>query len=256
MLLDEVIVMPVCKRPEMLALALQAIDKSNHPDNVLIFADNSACIEDIKYVRDNYLPSALIFHAKPHIDVPSGMWNILHSLKAGYALGHEYIYLIEEDVLVHPDFFDWTRQTQKLYPNILASCGRRLPWLPNYNQYMNPGACFSKHSLSLVVPHITDELFADRRTYLENNFGKMDEISDLDDGLIRRIAKFNNLEVRYPDTAKCSHIGFMAYNKYRPWENAAEGIVNRIDFLKNMLKTMTVGRYTSDWEGLHSSVQL
>ena len=234
----------------MLALALEAIRRTPQATllDVRIFLDNTTQerLGEVEYVRDTYFPEALVFHANPHIDVPSGMWNILNSLKKGYETGAEYVFLIEEDVVVREDFFDWHFMANPQAS--LASCGRRIPRLPGYNQYTNPGSCFHRSSLAHIVPHINAEMFKDRRAYFEKQWGAMDEASDLDDGLIRRFAKFHGLSVIYPETPKCSHIGFMAYNRYMGWTN--EGTIQeRIVNLRKMLLTVDPnGRYTRDFE--------
>ena len=238
----------------MLALSLEAIRRTSQANqlDVRIFVDNTTSerLEEVRYVRDTYFPEAMIFHAHPHIQVPSGMWNILQSLKAGFETGAEYVFLIEEDILVRPDFFDWhyTANSQA----DLATCGRKIPTFPSYNQYTNPGSCFHRAALARIVPHINDEMFQDRRAYYERQWGIMDEASDLDDGMIRRFAKFHGLSVIYPETAKCSHIGFRAYNHYMGWTNEGN-IQERIANLRKMLPTIDPnGRYTRDFEPISS----
>lgn len=249
----DVVVMPTLKRPEMLALALEAIDRTGSQPDIRIFLDHSdeARVEEVEYVRDQYAPDAMIFHAKPHVNVPSGMWNILNALKQGYETGAERVFLIEEDVVVKPDFFNWHRAIQNHNPNILASCGRRMKHLPDYNHYTNPGSCFSSSALSLVVKHIKSELFQDRRNYFDSTFGPMDEVSDLDDGLIRRVEKFYAMDVIYPDTPKCSHIGFRAYNHYMGWDNSGGSLRYRIARLRHMLTEVDPNyQFTRDFEPL------
>jgi hypothetical protein len=259
----ECVVMPTKNRPEMLALALQHLDRTGRKNlDVRIFLDATHPFntedrtQDVEYVRDEYYPDAMIFRAGPHVEVPSGMWNILNALKQGYQSGADRIYLIEEDVCVDKDYFDWHDEAQRntAYLGVLASCGRY--HMPGYNKYTNPGSCFKRDMLNLVVPHINDEMFADRRAYYEKQWGVMDEVSDLDDGMIRRIAKFYGLQVRYPETPKCSHIGFRAYNHYDGWDNTGGSIQYRIARLRHMLSTTDRNnRFTRDFEPLPCSRQ-
>jgi hypothetical protein len=247
---NSVICMPAFARPEMLALSLERIDQAvDAPDDVRIFLDTSSDerLNEVEYVVQTYLPRALIFHAKPHVSVPSGMFNILSALKSGWETGAEFIFLLEEDVLINPkEFFSWHREAQN--DELFATCGRKIPHLPNYDKYTNPGSCFSRAMLALVVPHIKNELFENKEMYYEKNFGSMKELSTLDDGMIRRIAKFHQLQVKYPDTPKCAHIGFKAYNHYMDWTNEGN-IQERILKLREMLKTVDrTNRYTGDFE--------
>lgn len=242
------VVMPTCKRIEMLALTLQALERHGRGRelDVRIFADTDANVEDVEFVRDEYYPDATIFHAQAHVDVPSGMWNILNSLKEGYRTGAGRVFLIEEDVVIGKDFFNWHDEAQK--KPVLASLGRRhRGW---YEFYTNPGSCFSRESLGRVVQHINDDLFRDRITYMNNFFGRMDEVSTLDDGLVRRIQKFYKLPVAIPEKPMCAHIGFMAYNRYMGWVNDGKTIQEKIVKLRQMLLKVELekSRYTQDFE--------
>lgn len=242
--MKEVIVMPVCNRPEMLSLALRGIDQANNPpDDVRIFCDTDTCVSDVEYVRDTYLPHAQIFQAGLHPFVPSGMWNILNALKQGYETGADLIYHIEEDVVVKPKFFEWHRKHN--VPGIMATCGRR--W-KNYPYYTNPGSCFHRSKLGLVVKHIIPALFSNHVAYQDVVFGKMEESSHLDDGLIRRVARQHNLPVVYPNEPMCSHIGFRYYRKVDIFQNNGT-IQERIVGLEDMLSKLDPnGRYSRDYE--------
>ncbi|VVB52815.1 Uncharacterised protein [uncultured archaeon] len=245
---SEVVVMPTYARPEMLALALEALDRTQADVDVRIFADHGANLDEIDYVRDTYYPHAVIFHAAQHIYAPSGMWNILHALKAGYDTGALHIYIVEEDVLVHPDFFKWHHEAQADAGDFIATCGRIQPRYPDYRLYQNPGSCFRRDKLALVVKHIKDELFADPRGYQDRTFGPMDESSHLDDGLVRRVARQHGLGAKYPETPKCRHIGFAGYNRIHIFQNRGN-IQERIEGLRKMLPTIDPsGRYSRDFE--------
>lgn len=252
-----IVVMPSLKRPEMLALALEklAIAKQRsrlfRPSEFIlnIFADASDDnrFQEIEYVQKTYCPEAIVTRTHIRPSVPSGMWNILFSLKKGYESGADLVFLCEEDVLVSSNYFDWHVQAQAS-GDYLATCGRKLPRLPSYAKYTNPGACFKHDKLGLIVPHINEELFRDRVTYYNTQFGRMEELSQLDDGLVRRIAKAGGHEVLYPESPKCAHIGFMAYNRYDGWLNLGD-IQTRIAGLRKMLpKVNPDARYTKDFE--------
>jgi hypothetical protein len=241
----------------MLALSLEQLKKHAASDlDVRIFLDNTTedVLREVVFVRDTYFPEATISHAPPHIQVPSGMWNILNALKQGYETSAEYVFLIEEDILIYPDYFTWHYQAQNS-GDYLASCGRKLARLPKYDQYQNPGSCFKREKLGLIVPHINEELFLNREAYYEKHFGRMDEVSTLDDGLVRRIAKHGGYRVIYPEVPKCAHIGFQAYNRYTGWANEGN-IEQRIAGLRRMLPTVSPSnRYTGDFEPFNFGAQ-
>src|SRR5271170_6565338 len=117
------VAVPTANRPELLALNLQrlAVANRNYAFDVHIYADSvsETRLREIEVVRDLYLPEAFLFHAKPHVKAHSGSWNILQAIKSA-ARFSDNVYLIEEDVMIYPYFFDW-HEAQ----GAPASCGRR-----------------------------------------------------------------------------------------------------------------------------------
>ncbi len=233
----------------MLALTLQRLERASTLGNldVRIFADTDSNLEEIEWVRDEYFPDAFIFHAKSHILAPSGCWNILNSIKQGYEAGAENVFLIEEDVMVYPGFFEWhLAQT-----DCLASCGRKDPrFYPKHpNVYTNPGACLRRPLLQQLIPHVNLDYFTRLREYLDEHFGLWDEITHLDDGLIRRVVRQMGGRAVYPDTPVCAHQGFRAYNNLDIYMNKEGRIQERIAGLRKIISSIRPGdRYVPDFE--------
>src|SRR5271157_110469 len=103
---SSIVVIPTCNRPELLALCLLRLSGAPGCPEVHIYADTAANIEDVAYVRDEYFPTATIFHAQLHIASFSGCWNILNSIKDGSRFADD-VYLIEDDVMIYKTFFPW-----------------------------------------------------------------------------------------------------------------------------------------------------
>ena len=248
---QNVVVMPTLTRTEMLALSLESIRRSPESNDidVRIYVDccDQAKLDEVDYVRDNYYPEATIYLAQPHIEAPSGCWNILFALKEGYKTGAEFIFLVEEDCMISSDFFrkHYEMQRTGLY---FATCGRlRKEYQSDY--YTNPGSCFHRESLRQIVPHINDTFFKDRRGYMDRFFGVFDEASDLDDGLIRRVIRAVNGRVGYPTMPIVAHQGFRAYNHYQGYINEGTTIQEKIENLRSILpKVNPNDRYTRDFE--------
>lgn len=238
----------------MAALALQRIRATPESRNidVRIFVDYTTerVLDDFEYVRDEYYPEATIYHARKHVEVPSGCWNILRSLQAGYDSGAELIFLIEEDVMVFEDYFSWSFEAHNANPDCFATCGR-LRKEHSSDYYTNPGACFKRESLGLVVPHIADYYFESQRPYLDTTFGVMDEASCLDDGLIRRVIRQQNARIVYPKTPKVAHQGFHYYNRLVPYE-VSGSISERVECARKLLdQVSSADRYSRDFEPYH-----
>lgn len=233
----------------MLALNLMKLSASQLPVDIdiRIFADTGASLEDVEYCRDKFCPEALIFESKPHIFAPSGCWNILNAIKQGYETGAENIFLIEEDVLIRPNFFQWHLAQQ----DCLASCGRKDPhhYLLYGSLYTNPGSRLTRPLVEKLLVHINDDFFIRLRDYLDEHFLPWPEQSNLDDGLIRRVIRKMGGKVVYPETPICIHQGFRLYDRIDIYKNYETTIEKRILRLKEIISSIRPGdRYAKDFE--------
>lgn len=247
--MNSVVVIPTCHRPEMLALCLERLGQAPGLPPVLIFPDVPADLDEVWYVKEHYLPQAKYHKPFPHIQAPSGCWNILYSIKQGYLTGADRVYLVEEDVMVRPNFFQWHNS---IGDEFLASCGRQdAHFYPRYpNLYTNPGSCLHRPLLDAVVPHINDDYFTRLRAYMDEFLPpKWDDHSDLDDGLIRRTIRNMGGKCAYPpEPGVAVHQGFHFYRKVDRFQNEGN-IVERIEGLRKMLSRIKpMERYAHDLE--------
>lgn len=249
--MNSVVCIPTCHRPELLALTLEKLALCVDVPEVNIYLDavGPERLDEVEYVRDMYYPLAYIHQARPHTPAPSGTWNILNAIKQGYELGAENVFLVEEDILVRPNFFKW--HLDAMAEGFLASCGRKdriyYPLYPGL--YTNPGSCLSRRLVEKVIPHINDIYFTDPRPYLNTCFGEWNTQSCLDDGLIRRVVRQMGGECKYPVAGVCAHQGFRFYNKLDIYMNRETTIEKKIARLRELIASLKPGdRYCKDFE--------
>ena len=247
--LKSVVVIPTFARPEFLALALEKVNATNNaPDDVRIFLDTCSDerMDETEYVRDTYLPTAEIFRAGLHVISIGGSWNILNSLKQGCLTGAKYVFFIEEDVMVKPDFFDRHYQMQA-EDDYFVTCGRKLR-NRDENYYSNPGTCYRHEKLETVLPHIDNRYFVNQAEYVARLFPSMEDAGVLDDGLIRRVMQSVSGKAKCAEPAIAAHQGFHYYNKFAEYKTFGP-IQDRIAQLRNLLPTIDpTNRYTKDFE--------
>lgn len=230
-------------------MALEKLSQTSQlPDSINIYADVGSNLEEIRYAIQTYLPQASLFPQSPHIAAPSGCWNILNSIKRGYETSADRIFLVEEDILVKPTFFEWhLSQT-----DCLASCGRKdRRHYPLYGLlYTNPGSCLHRELVEQLIPHINSDYFTRLRDYLDEKLPpRWDEQSMLDDGLIRRVIRKMGGKAVYPEMPVCAHQGFRAYNKLDLYMNYETSIEGKIERLREILRTVKpTDRYASDFD--------
>lgn len=251
---QEVVVIPTYARPEVLAHALDKISGCpDAPDDVRIFLDHSPekRVQEVEYVRDKFLPRALLFHADANRpQCTSGTWNILNSLKQGWETGAERVWLVEEDVMCFPGMFDRGRQ-EMATGKYLAFCGRLLePFYQRYGLlYTNPGSLLSRRLLDNVVPHICDAYFADTGGYIRETFKHEPFNSSLDDGLIRMVVREMGGQCGYPERPICAHQGFNWYDEIDIYSNHEGTLDERIAKFGSITASMKpTDRYAGDFE--------
>jgi len=257
---QSVVVMPVAERPEFCALALECLAKTHFPVPIHVFVDDISgkVKEEFSYVFDHHAPPHTTIHWQgPHVTATSGCWNILDSIKTGRETGADYVFLVEEDVLVRPNFFEYHWEALSLDGQV--SCGRKyLPfWKRCPGMYTNPGSCLKGELADAVIQHINMEFFADTGGYMERVIGHVEGIHGLDDGLIRRVLWKNGWSAKHQEEPTCSHVGFQAYeNRYDFCHvDQLAHISNRIANLRNLFLTLDPingphARYVKDLEPL------
>jgi hypothetical protein len=257
---SSIVVMPVAERPEFAALALECLSKAEFCPPIHIYVDDVSqkLKDEFSYVFANHAPpQASIFFREPHVQATSGCHNILMSIKDGRESGAMYIYLVEEDVLVRPNFFKYHQDA--LSDGSVASCGRK--YMPFWDRcpgmYTNSGSVLKGELVDAIIPHINPDFFANTGGYMEEVIGHVEGIHGLDDGLIRRVMWKNGWAAKHQEEPGCSHVGFMAYeNRYDFCRvDHTAHISDRIANLRNLFLTLDPingphARYIKDLEPL------
>jgi len=249
---NSVVVMPTFARPEMLAHALMHLAKAEDLPPVHIFLDSGAPegrLDEVRWVRDTYLPQAALHQQASHMPVTSGTWNILKSMEFGYYYGAEYVFIVEEDVMMRHDFMA-RHEAVRTSGNYKATCGRRVPaFFKKYGDlYTNPGSCLTQKLLSVLVHHINDEYFANTGGYIRKTFGHEPYNSSLDDGLIRMVMLETGWKCGYPEEPICAHQGFHWYDEIDIYSNRGT-IQEKIARFGRITASIKPGdRYAGDFE--------
>jgi hypothetical protein len=172
--------------------------------------------------------------------------NILRGYKEAVKRSGKYVFMIEEDVMVGTDFFNWHYKVQS--DNIFCSIASRnnnldrnleldkdpQKYYLSHLTYQSLGVCFNKKILEkYVFPHAVKDYFISNRIYCIQHFNSFLKDKWCEQaGLIRRIQERYKLPIAYPFVPRCYHAGF--YGKNRKG-NVAGSLKNKIDKLGRII---------------------
>jgi hypothetical protein len=239
---NEVVIVPTFQRPELLHLCLSQIRQLEPNIPISVFPDRGTAKDrEVLAAVEPFLATNLQLNFVPDHDYYGNSFNTMEAFRWAYNDGWDRIYLIEDDVIVHPEFFPWHREIHNDEDfDIFAS----MAWIFNRHApiadgvffqpwYYSIGTCFKRHKLGLVVEHACPRYYGDMAKYVGDVFSdtplnqsrKEFGIEHYEqDGLIQRVLDRDKSQTASPGIAKCSHVGLFGYN--RGWYRADEFFAN------------------------------
>lgn len=161
---------------------------------------------EIELVLDKFphLPIHVEFRS-PHM-FHGNSFNVLMAFREAYQTTAEHVFLIEDDVLIQPDFFKWHR----LQHTRVIGCSIGIVKKAHHGSYASLGVCFRRETISRVLPHCQQDYFANMRKYCRAMF----PFSRLDceqDGLWARV--LTGLPVVWARVPLAHHVGWYGYHR-------------------------------------------
>jgi len=223
----EIVLVPTYRRPEMLFYCLSLIHHADPHIEIAVFPDRGTFHDKELDDSADAFDAQFIYVGDHHYH--GNTYNVMEAFRWAYNQGYQRIYLVEDDVMVHWDFFKWHREVHEDCPKIFASMG----WVFNREApitadclfqpwYYSIGTCFKREKLELIVKHASPLYYEDMASYIGRNF-KRSAIHDPDnvvhyeqDGLIQRILDEDKTQTVACGMAKCTHLGTYGYNQ--GWE--------------------------------------
>jgi hypothetical protein len=228
-MVKDIVIIPTFSRPEMLWLCLErlrACPETKHMD-IRVYVDNHDAVRtnppsaEIGRVIEMHsdLPITLNWR-KPH---PFGgnTFNVLEAYREAYEESAEYVFLVEDDVMVNPDFFAWHYEAQETGDWASSIASRCLKGGAVQEQYIvnrsfaSIGCCFKRERLELIAPHACAAYYRDMVGYMRLAFpqdGRADQYTE-QDGLIERIISKNGYSI-WPVEPRCTHVGWYGYHRW------------------------------------------
>lgn len=232
----DVVIVPTYNRPEFLALCLEhlAACPEIFEKEVWVRYDSRNMLgryweQTCEVIRQFERKLDLHFSLCPQHSNSGNSYNVLSAYKDAYDSGAPNVYLVEDDVLISPDFFRWhnaiTARHSALFCSVGWHCLRRadIPrnsmdaqgYFLSTTDYASIGVCWPATMLGHVVKHAVPDYFQNPVGYLKARFPNDPLSLDFSeqDGLIMRVLREWRAPVAWPLLRRCSHIGFYGYHR-------------------------------------------
>lgn len=238
---DDLVIVPSHYRPEYLYLCLERLAQADGGRNkcVRIYQD--------RHVQDDALRLAELpnIHAvvkrfngrftdiqyierEPHTGVGNTR-NFLEAYKRAYTDSWRYVYLVEDDVHVGPDFFKWHEAVQArgdyfcsvawwcIRNPLRIVCNDPLAYLESSKDFSSIGVCWRRENLSAVACHADDEYYENPSRYVAHYFptspiprGQWTEQAGL---IMRVLLNGKGRVVAWADVPRVAHVGIHGYHR-------------------------------------------
>jgi len=257
--MKDIILVTTYLRPEFLYLCLEYLSKTdptatpkefwvcadNRPEDTFTWSFVLRWQADVLKKWSGILPIKFI-SGSPH-SYCGNSYNTLESYKRAYNEPDvRYVYLVEDDVLVTPDFFKWHEAAAEAEPNSFCSiayrCRRNKKIIPNVSDpaayftslrdFASIGVRWSRETISWFKDHACPAYYGNMATYIRSKMFTESLGGDFSeqDGLIERVMLRLRRPAVWAYVPRAFHLGWYGYhrsNGQRP-NGVLEGKVSAI----------------------------
>lgn len=229
----EIVIVPTWNRPDFLTACLRRLLLADEPGLIYwICVDRgfSSSHQLLARAVDGFTsrlsPRARVF-TRQH-PYRGNSFNVLTAYRDALLEAPDLVHLVEDDVFVARDYFDFHRRAHDLCPDAFAvsACrnqqyplgidppqDERAVWL--HHDYQSIGVSFRPAVLEKVVPHGVSAYFTDPIGYCRQHWPatRIHPGHAEQDGLIHRVIEAAGAKVAYPAVPRAYHAGFYGRNR-------------------------------------------
>ncbi len=258
-----VCLIPCYQRPEFLHWVLKFIGRNDEADDILFLfcVDYGYDSRVLKLIKDFPYEKKIVKRKSKNFGDKLS-YNILDGYKRATELTDDLVYMIESDVFVSNDFFNWhnlVHADKDIFCSIAVknvnsnySTGNSLEkYYTTDNDYMSCGVAFKQEVLKeFILPHVNKKMFKHTYGYVMKYFGdsRFGDKWLQQAGLIRRIQELKtDLPIAYPHVPRAYHAGFYGSNRPPTHGNL------RYDVKKERVKKIATNRRMMERASLKKS---
>lgn len=238
--MKDIVLVPTYYRPEYLSLCLERLSQARgiESKDIWVCQDMREHDEHRHLIEEQWtaavmeewrhkLPIRFIRQNKHQFSGNS--YNVMKSYALAVAEAPDKIYLVEDDVFVMPDFFDWHDAVQSegdFMCSVAYRCSRNQEaiatgindpnaYFTSARDYASIGVCWKTEKLKPIVKHCVEEYFSNLDGYMVKTFPGNRFAGDFaeQDGLIMRVMWDTNGVTAWPYVPRCYHMGWYGYHR-------------------------------------------
>lgn len=228
--MTELVIVTAWKRPDFLSAALQRLLLADDGQQRYRVSLDRLHTRECAMVADAFkrqLGTRAQVRRRQH-RYKGNSFNVLMSYREAVPLAPDLVHLVEEDVFVGADYFEFHRQAHQLAPDAFAvSACRNQQFPPEVNppddegavythvSYQSLGVSFRLEPLAQVVQHARHGYFARPVAYCRQVWphSAINPNNAEQDGLIHRMIEASGRPTVYPFSPRAYHAGFVGYHR-------------------------------------------
>lgn len=228
--MTELVIVTAWKRPDFLSAALTrllAADDGRQVYRICLDRLHARECGLVAAVFARKLGNRAVVRRRSH-QYKGNSFNVLTSYREAVTLAPDLVHLVEDDVFVGADYFEFHRRAHQLVPGAFAvSACRNQQFPPDVNppdredavyahtSYQSLGVSFQVEALADVVKHATHSYFARPVAYCRQNWpnSAINPNNAEQDGLIHRMIEASGRPTVYPFSPRAYHAGFVGYHR-------------------------------------------
>ncbi|PWT91202.1 MAG: hypothetical protein C5B54_05715 [Acidobacteria bacterium] len=158
-------------------------------------------------------------------------YNVMMAYQEAYRTQARYVFMVEDDVLVAPQFFQWHRQVQATEAPVCSMGVRR----PSHGSFVSLGVCFPREELIRLLTHCRIEYFTQMEAYCRRVFPPS-SFGTEQDGLWARLLAHEKLV--WADPPLVQHVGWYGYHRTKS-RRPAGSVGDRYRMIQRVLASPT-----------------
>ncbi len=240
----QLVIVPTWRRSEFLWACLQRLSMADRPDIRYLISQDRGHSYEVSRVASLFrkrLGAARVDIASRRHSYHGNSFNVLESYREAAADRRgepDLIHLVEEDILVGVDYFDYHDRAHTLNPDAFAVSACRNQQYPvgvepaadptavyQHHSYQSLGVSFRPGVVRQFTQHAQQFYYRTPAQYCQSRFpasaippGHCEQ-----DGLINRVREATGGATAYPATPRAYHAGFYGYNRRGGWTEPGDG---------------------------------